>query len=49
MELAELIIKDDKLEYNEVIMLIINSSTKNLNGLVANKLAAKYQRPVLVM
>ena len=49
MEIAENIINSEQLDKNEVIILCIAGASKNLNGLVANKLAAKYQRPVLVL
>lgn len=49
MAIAEEIIQVNELYNNEVIMLVVENSGKNLNGLAANKLAAKYQRPVLVL
>ena len=47
--LAEKEIEEKNLLDNQVLIIYLDGSSKNLNGLVANKLAAKYQRPALML
>lgn len=42
-------INNENLLNNQVLIIPFSNGTKNLNGLVANKLANKYQRPTLVL
>lgn len=46
---VEKIIKEQDLLANQVLIIPFEKGSKNLNGLVANKLANRYQRPTLVL
>lgn len=45
----EELIEERNLLDNKILMILLEEGNKNLNGLVANRLMAKYQRPVLIL
>lgn len=52
LEIIERIIKEKKLLDNKILVIQLDSNLsvdKNLTGLIANQLMAKYQRPVLLL
>ena len=52
LELLELLIKENNLLDNSILLFTLENDVaidSNIKGLVANKLAAKYQRPCLVL
>lgn len=52
LEIIEQIIEEKNLVNNKIMAVKVRASqaiTKTLTGLIANKLAAKYQRPVLIL
>ena len=51
LEVIENIIKDKKLLENKILVIKLDNyaADKNLTGLIANQLMAKYQRPVLLL
>lgn len=51
LEVIENIIKDKKLLENKILVIKLDNyaADKNLTGLIANQLMAKYQRPILLL
>ena len=50
IKIIENIIQEQELDKNKIIAIVDNGNIdKNLSGLIANKLMAKYKRPVLIL